>query len=69
MNIETPNSWTFAARILCDVLEREHSSYEDRKAAREDIMRMAQALDAEIQRMAKALDDSEIRRGGGKDGH
>ena len=69
MSVEIQNSWTFAARILCDVLEREHSSYEDRKAAREDIMRMAQALDAEIQRMAKALDDSEIRREGGKDGH
>lgn len=69
MSVEIQNSWTFAARILCDVLEREHSSYEDRKAAREDIMRMAHALDAEIQRMAQALDDSEIRREGGKDGH
>lgn len=57
MSVEIQNSWTFAARILCDVLEREHSSYEDRKAAREDIMRMAQALDAQI------------RREGGKDGH
>jgi len=57
MSVEIQNSWTFAARILCDVLEREHSSYEDRKAAREDIMRMAHALDAEI------------RREGGKDGH
>lgn len=39
------SSWAFAADVFCSVLEREHSTFEQRKMAREQIIKLATLVD------------------------
>lgn len=44
--IDLTPTWTAAAEIYIEVLENENASFEGRKAAREEIMRMAAIADS-----------------------